>query len=519
MNVNNRSTIYQAAGILASFTLLSRLVGLLRDRMFAAHFGAGDLLDAYYVAFRIPDLVFNFLILGTLSVSFIPVFTEYFIKDKEEANQIANTVLTVIFLSISALCLILFFFVPEITRLTAPGFSGVKFDNTVLLTKIFLLSPVIFTLSSVFSSVLNALRRFVLVSIAPIIYNLGIIAGIKWLYPSFGIRGLGYGVIIGALLHLLIQFSGALSAGFKFKPNIKMRHPGVKKIVKLFLPRILGVDNAQISLLVASIIGSTLLSGTIAVFNLANNLQAVAIGMFGISFAVAAFPNLSEAFAQNDAEKFNAVFVKTCINILFFVIPISILILLLRAQIVRVVLGTGNFDWQATRLTANALGIFALSIFAQSLAPLFSRAFYARHNTLTPVLIGLVALASNALLAIFLTRSIGAMGLVIAFSLSNIINAVLLFWVLNRQIRTLNDRYLVASALKIILASAAMALATYLTLQVVGTNIQLNTFAAVLFQGASAALVGLAVFALSAVILKIDEAKAALAVVRRLFFR
>lgn len=518
MEINNKSTIQRAAVILAVFTLLSRLVGLYRDRLFASSFGAGDILDAYYVAFRIPDLVFNLLILGTLSVAFIPVFTEYFIKDKEEANDIANTVLSVTFVGMGLICLILLFFVPQITRLTAPGFTGQKFDNTVMLTRLFLVSPVLFTLSNVFSSVLNALKRFALVSIAPIIYNFGIIIGIKFFYPKWGIAGLAYGVLLGALLHLLTQMSGALHAGFKLRLRWDIKHSGVRKIIRLFLPRILGIDNAQMSLLIASIIGSTLASGTVAVFNLANNLQAVAIGMFGISFGIAAFPHLSESFARKNEEEFSATFLKTALNILFFVVPISVLIILLRAQIVRVVLGTGHFDWQATRLTANTLGIFAVSIFAQSLAPLFARAFYARHNTTIPVAIGLITLALNAVASYFLARSYGALGLIWGFSISNIINAGLLFIYLRPRLKEFKDSRLFIDTGKIIVASLMLGLSIYVGLRVFSTFFRLDTTINVLLQGLLSAGLGVAVYAAVALSLGLNEAKGALRIITTKLF-
>jgi putative peptidoglycan lipid II flippase len=519
MEINHKSSIYKAATILAVFGLLSRLVGLYRDRLFASTFGAGDVLDSYYVAFRIPDLVFNLLILGTLSVAFIPVFTEYFIKDKEEANKIANTVLGVTFVVMLVLCSILFFLVPEITRLTAPGFTGLKFDNTVALTRIFLISPILFTISNVFSSVLNSLKRFALVSIAPIIYNLGIIFGIVVLYPRFGIVGLAYGVVIGAGLHLMVQLSGAVRAGFVLKPNWDLRHPGVRKIIKLFLPRILGIDNSQMSLLIAGIIGSMLASGTVAIFNLANNLQTVTIAMFGISFAVAAFPNLSESFAKKDYPGFNKTLLKTLINILFFVIPVSVLIILLRAQIIRLVLGTGHFDWQATKLTANALGVFAISIFAQSVSPLFSRAFYARHNTITPVIIGLFTLAFNAFISYFFAKSYGAMGLVLGFSISNILNVFLLFIFLRAALIDLDDRHLFTSIIKILFASAILGVGTYVALHLFSNFFALNTTLKVLLQAGFATVVGLGTFLLVALALRIEEAKTALSIVKRHIFR
>jgi putative peptidoglycan lipid II flippase len=513
VNVKKNTSIVRAAGLIGFFTLLSRLVGLYRDRLFASHFGAGDILDSYYAAFRIPDLVFNLLILGTLSVAFIPVFTEYFHKDPEEANKISNTVLNASFLGMACIVLLLLFFVPEIAKLVAPGFTGKKLSETIILTRIFLFSPVIFTVSSVFSSVLNSLKRFLIVSIAPIIYNFGIIFGIIFLYPHFGIRGLAYGVILGALAHLIIQAAavfyqrGQSRRHFVYHLEMDLKHAGVRKILRLFVPRIFGIDNSQFSLLIGSIIGSVLASGSIAVFNLANNLQAVPIGIFAISFAVASFPNLSESFAKKDDKEFNHIFVKTAINILFFALPISVLMLLLRAQIIRVILGSGNFDWQATKLTANTLGIFAFSIFAQSLIPLVARAFYARHNTKTPVIIGLVSMAFNLILSYILSRHYGVLGVVAGFSIASVFNFLALYMLLRRQLQHLDDNYLLYAVLKIIFASLLMAIVIYIALYYLGLYFVLDTGWHVFIQGFLAGIIGIAMFLLFSFLLDMEQTR------------
>lgn len=505
---------YHAAGIIAFFTLLSRVVGLYRDRAFAATFGAGDILDSYNAAFRLPDFIFNLLILGTLSVAFIPVFTEYYVKDKNEAQKITNTMLTITFLGMSALCAVLYFFVPQITHLIAPSFEGTKHADTVLLTKIFLLSPIIFTISNVFLSYLSALKRFLAISLAPIFYNFGIIFGAKFLYPHFGLAGLGYGVLLGALAHMLIQLVAAVRAGFVIKPNLNLKHPAIAKIVHLFVPRIFGMDQAQLSLIIASIIGSGLASGTITIFNFANNLQAVPTGIFAISFAVAAFPHLSESFARNDEQEFRKSLTRTILNILFFILPITALIILLRAQIVRVVLGSGNFDWKATILTANALGIFAASLFAQGLTPLFARAFYARHNTKTPVIIGLVCLAINAVISYLLASKYGVLGMTTAFTVASILNMLILVFALRRHLH-FEDNYLVQTLSKIILATILLSVAVYGGLRIASLFLDLKTGFSVFLQGLFAGLLGILVFMVFSKLLKIPQTETALGIVKR----
>ncbi len=525
MIANFKHSIVRAAGIVGLFSLFSRLLGMYRDRLFASTFGAGNTLDAYYAAFRIPDLVFNFLVLGTLSVAFIPVFTEYFVSDPKEANRIANTILNAAFIGMGAICIVLLFFVPEITRVIAPGFGGEKLQNTIVLTRLFLFSPVIFAVSSVFSSILNALKRFLLVSLAPIIYNLGIISGIVFLYPVFGISGLAYGVLLGALGHALIQVPGIFKAGFKYRPILHWRHAGVVKIAKLFVPRIFGIDVSQISLLIASIIGSTLAAGSIAIFNLANNLQTVPIGIFGLSFAIASFPNLSEAYALNDHSQFNSILKKTAVHILYFAIPTSILMLLLRAQIVRVILGTGLFNWTATVLTANSLGVFGLSIFAQALVPLFARAFYARHNTKTPVLIGISAMVLNAVLSWFLGRAYGVVGLAAAFSIASIFNMLALYFTLNlkagdpRKAGSAQKFAWQSAIIKICIATAFMGIAVHYVLIPLAEIFPLHSTIHVFMQGLIAGIIGMAVFFGASKLFGIEETEWAMQVVKKRIFR
>ncbi|MCL5775012.1 MAG: oligosaccharide flippase family protein, partial [Patescibacteria group bacterium] len=285
----------------------------------------------------------------------------------------------------AAACLFLLVFARPLTKLLVPGFVGQKFENTVLLTRIFLISPVIFTLSNVFSSILNAQKKFLVVGVAPILYNLAIIFGLLILYPKFGITGLGLGVVLGAALHLLVQVPEVVKSGFSWQPILDLKDQALHKIAKLFVPRIFGLDNSQISLIIGSVVGSILASGSIAIFNLANNLQTVPLGVFAISYAIAAFPLLSEHYARKDERGFTYTLSETLIQMLFFIIPISILLLLFRAHIVRLIFGAGKFNWQDTILTFNTLGVFSFSLFGQALTPLLARAFYARQNTTIPV--------------------------------------------------------------------------------------------------------------------------------------
>lgn len=520
MKFNEKHAIGRSAALVGFFGLIADIAGLVRDRLFAAHFGAGHTLDAYYAAFRIPDFVYNVLILGTLSVAFIPVFTEHLVGDQEDAKRIANTILTASTLGLSVICGVLYFFVPQLTRhVIAPGFTGQTFNDAVMLSKLFLLSPIIFTASSIFGSVLNSLNRFLTVSIAPVLYNLGIIFGIYFFYPRYGIIGLGYGVIFGALLHFTTQIIGAAIAGFRYRPWFDIHHLGVKKIFKLFLPRVIGIDNASVSLLIASYLGSFLAAGSIAVFNFANNLNTVPLGIFALAFATAAFPNLSELFARKDENGFNATLSKTAVNILYFMIPSSVLLIILRAQIVRVIYGSGNFNWQATRLTANALGWFAASLFAQALIPLLSRAFYARQNTILPVIGGLFTIVINAGASYFLVKPFGVAGLAVGFSIAAVCNALFLFVTLKPRLKEFSIKPATSDTVKILVSSLLLAVACYGGLYLVQEFLPLTRTVYVLAQGGIAGILGLLVYLGVTRALGMGQSALAVNMIKRRFLR
>lgn len=520
MKFNDRHAIGKSAAIVGLFGLVADLAALIRDRLFAIQFGAGHLLDAYYAAFRVPDFVYNLLILGTLSVAFIPVFTEHLVENEEEARRIANTVLTIATGGIAVCCGILYFFVPQlIHHVIAPGFTGQPYADTVILTKLFLLSPIIFTASSVFGSVLNSLNRFLMVSIAPVLYNVGIMVGILVLYPHYGIRGLAYGVLLGALLHLLTQIIGAAFAGYRYRPKFSLGHAGVRKVFKLLLPRILGIDNSLFSSLIASYLGSFLAAGSIAVFSFAINLNTVPLGIFALSFATASFPNLSEHFARKDETAFNKTLSQTAVNILYFMIPSSVLLIVLRLQIVRVIYGGGSFDSSAVHRTGLALGIAAISLFAQSLTALLARAFYARQNTVIPVVSGLITLVVNAGVAYLTFRHLGVAGLALGFTISAIVNALLLVLLLRPRLHDFDIRPPIGDSLKIIGSSAALAAVAYAGLYLVSLALPLTKALYVLVQGGIAGVLGIIAYLALTKMLGMNQSELAVNLVRRRLLR
>ncbi len=508
------NSITMAAILIAASSLVSRFLGIFRDRILAGEFGAGDTLDVYYAAFRIPDLVFNLLVLGALSAGFIPIFSgllknpidkiKGIISKKlnSEAWELANLVLNILGIFLIVFCALGIIFAPFFMKLIAPGFSPEKQALAVNLTRIMFLSPFFLGISSVFGGILQSFKKFFVYSLSPIMYNIGIIVGVLYFVPLWGIYGLAWGVVLGALMHMLIQVPVAVFSGFRYRFRLDFKNSALRKISRMMIPRTMGLAIGQINLLVITIIASTLASGSLAVFNLANNLQSFPVGIFGISFAVAAFPTLAAALSKKELIKS---FSSTIRQILFLIIPSSVLLITLRAQIVRVILGTGHFNWEDTVLTINTLGFFAISLFAQAIIPLLIRVFYARQNSHTPFYIGLFSAAVNIFLSLYLARQFGIAGLALAFSISSVLNFILLWLVLRFEVGNMDELRILISTVKF----SAAAIASGITVQgvklVIWPFIDMTKFWGVLSQGLASGLFGLFIYVAVCSILKSEE--------------
>lgn len=511
--ITNPSATHSVAGaafLITIMSLVSRGLGLIRDSFLASTFSAGDTLDSYYAAFRIPDLIYNLLILGALSAAFIPVFTTLISREKKkEAWEMANGIVNIAMLFIVGLSIILAIFAPYIMHIITPGFSEEKMQMTVTLTRIMFLSPLFLGLSGIFGGILTSFKRFLVYSIAPLFYNLGIIIGIVVFSRFWGPVGLAWGVVLGAFLHMLIQYPAAKALGYEhhwsFRPHF--RNHEIRRVGKLMIPRTMGIAVNQVNLFVITIFASTLASGSLAIVNFAQNLQGVALGLFGSSFAIAVFPTLSAIHAKKDNTEFARVFSRTFRQILFFVIPTSVFMLLLRAQIVRIVLGHGKFDWEDTVLTFQALGIFSLSLFAQCLIPLLARAFYSMHDTKTPFYIALVSEAVNisAVLILLIKYHMGVVGLAAAFSLANLVQMMILLFVLRARFENLDDKRILKSVLKIAIASIFAGIAVQGGKYLVPHFVDIDTFFGIIAQSAAASIAGIAIFIGVCYLIKVEE--------------
>jgi putative peptidoglycan lipid II flippase len=495
-----------AAVIVGASSLASRLVGVLRDRALASTFGAGQELDAYYAAFRVPDLLYSLLIMGALSAGFIPVFTDYLEnKGEKEAWKLAEQVFSTVGCVMAVVCAALAVFAPQIVPLTVPGFSPEQTALTVQVSRIMFLSPLLLGLSAVMGGVLQSLKRFLAFSLAPIFYNLGIIFGALVLAPRLGVTGVAWGVALGAFLHLATQAVVAYRLGLRGLRWPSLRTPGMRRILRLMVPRTLSLGLTQINLIFLLAIASGLGAGSVAVFNLANNLQSFPVGIIGISFALAATPFLARAASKKDWICFRSELSSGLTKIMFFILPSTALFFLLRAQAVRLVLGAGEFDWSDTIRTANVLGLFVLSLLPQALVPLLARAFFALEDSRVPLIASAVAEAANLALAFYLKDKIGILALGVSFSVASLLNAAILFAVLQKRGLGVKGREFGLSFLKTAAASVAIIGFGWPVRQFIGTEFPLRTVWQVALQAAAAGFVGITAFVVVAHLLKSRE--------------
>jgi len=528
--LNSQAKSISSASLILSISYLaSAVLGLLRDRLLAGTFGAGNELDVYYTAFTVPDFIALILIFGAIGAAVIPIFSGYLIKDKDEAWKYLSTFLNVFIGFLIIICVISICFTPVLISLIAPGFSGEKRELAITLMRIMFLSPIILGASNLISGILQVFHRFFITALAPLMYNLGIIIGILFFVPKFGLPGLAWGVVLGGILHLSIQLPAFFFSGFKYQPNFNYKDPGVIKTIQLMVPRSIGLGAGQLNTVATTAIASTLISGSIAVFNLANNLSSILVNAVAVSVSTAAFPAMSMDFLKQENEEFLRKFSSIFRQIFFLTIPISLLLLTLRAQIVRVFLGVGEFGWADTRLTTACLGILALNLIAQALVLFLSKTFYAAHNTKIPAVISIVTVIINIFLSLLFVfaikvspifsdllknifrlngiENIGVIGLSLAYSLTAILESTLLLYMFYKKFPKLKSKEILDSLRKVLIASFIMFVFTFATRQLLGSFISLQSFWGVFLQLVLSASVGVAVYIFVAYRLKSSELK------------
>jgi putative peptidoglycan lipid II flippase len=504
--------LHQAAYLLGAFSILSQLLGLVRDRLLAHSFGAGTTLDIYYAAFRIPDFIFV-LVASIVSIFvLVPFLVERIERNKEEGRKFINNIFSAFSAFIVLISLLAFFLIPYLSKFIFPGFSPEAMDSLITITRIFLFSPILLGLSNLFSSITQVYQKFIIYAVSPLLYNVGIIIGIVFLYPSMGIPGLGFGVALGAFLHLLVQVPAVIQVGFLPKLNLGINFREILQVVKISLPRTLTLTVNSIALLFLVSFASVLGEGSISIFNLSFNLQSVPLSIIGVSYSVAAFPTLARYFSSGDRLNFAGNIAVAARHIIFWSIPSIFLFVVLRAQIVRTILGSGRFSWEDTRLTAAALAIFAISLLSQALILLFVRGYYAAGYTKRPLVINTISSALIIILGFLLVdlfndnhtfryfmesllriegiKNSSIIMLPLAYSIGITINVFILWRSFRKDFKEFSIPIKEAFFHSIV-ASFFMGFVAYQCLRVFDRVFDINTFWGIFLQGLFSGLIGI----------------------------
>jgi putative peptidoglycan lipid II flippase len=433
------SVVVTASLILVAGNLASRVLGWARLAIIGAQFGTSRELDAYLAAFRIPDTIFQLVVAGTLFTAFIPVFVSYRARDDEaEAWRVASSVVNLVVLSLAVLSLLMALFAPWLVPLVAPGFDAPTTELTVRLTRLMLLSPFFIGLGAVVSAILNGYDEFAVPTLAPLVYNLAIIAAAVFLAPIIGVEALAIGVVVGALGHLLVQLPKLLRLGGRYELIVHLRHPGVVEVARLMAPRTLGLAATQANFIISTALASSLPIGSVTNFNYAFQLSQVPVALVGVSVAVALFPTLSHTAAVGQVGEVRRQ-VAGSLRIMFFVAaPLTAIMVVLHEPTTAVFYQYGAFGSQAAADTANALLYFSLALFAHSWVQVVARAFYALHDSRTPVIWAVVAVAANIGLMLWLVGPMGVSGLALALSISSVIEVGGLLWQLHRRLGSID---------------------------------------------------------------------------------
>src|SRR3989344_5746710 len=465
---SRQTSILSAASVIMATMMLSKILGLVRDRLLAGVF-TPEMIDIFWAAFRLPDLIFQIVILGALSVAFIPVFTEHLEeKGKDGAFEMARAVLGVFLAIFILITIVIYIFAgPIIALFIAPGFTPDRQLQVVELTRVILFGQVILVVGSFFIGIAQSFQRFIIPAMSPVFYNLGIILGIVFLSKYFGVAGAAYGVVIGAFLHAAIQIPLVWSLGFRFKFTLNFFHSGVKEIMKLMSVRTIGLAAEQINETVGMALATLVSIGSVTYLTFAQHLQVVPIGLFGATLAQAALPVLSSEKAHGKIEEFKVTILKTMHQILFLTLPAAAILIVIRIPVVRLVFGASRFDWEATVLTGATLAFLAVGLAAQAVSLLLVRGFYALKDTKTPVIVSLIVVVLNIVLSVYmvliLRLDVWSVGL--ANSISAIVSAVLLFWTLHFKIGKFDLKTVLYPLLKMLMATIVMGVALYVPIK------------------------------------------------------
>lgn len=507
-----QADILSAAFVIAFSVALSRILGLVRYRLLAARFGDDiKLLDSFIAASILPDAIFEVLIFGTIALAFIPVFSQYLSRDKlDRAWELSSKMITIGLLIFIAFTVIIMAAADYIAPLIAPGLVAKDPTASVLiarLLRIMIFAQMFFVISIFLTGILQSFQRFLVPAAASVFYNVGIILSIIFLVPVFGIYAPALGMILGALLHLVIQLPLALSLGFRFRFRFDLRDSDVRQTLALMWPRSIALGLTRISDLVNIALASIATVGSIVAFNFAQVLQLVPIALLAGSIAQAALPSLSIEFNAKRYEQFKKLFQESFHQILFLILPAAAILAILRIPAVRLVFGAREFPWELTVLTGRTLIAFSIGIAAQAASLLLTRGFYAVRDSITPVKVNVFSASANiaASLTFILVLKLSIIWLALAYSIANITNALVLLYLLDKKVH-FDKKELLLPIFKMLAISIITAISLYIPMKLLDQLVfdTTRTVGLILLTGV-ATLVGVTVYIFISSLLGVRE--------------
>jgi putative peptidoglycan lipid II flippase len=513
--------IARAAGIVMIAYVMSGVLGIVRQSAINATFGAGARLDAFTAAQRVPETLFVLVAGGALGSAFIPVFTRFLAQgDDDAAQRLANGVMTLLVGVATVLAVLVFILAtPIVDVLLVPEAAPQTQALTVELMRIMLLTVIVFGMSGLAMGILNAHQHFVAPALAPSMYNAGLIFGALVLARHENVHGLAWGAVLGSLLHLGVQLPVLLRMRFRYRPLLSLKVPGVREVLLLMGPRVLGLGVVQVNFWVNTALASGMMAGSVTALSVAFALMFTVLGILGQSVGTAVFPTLSTLSAQHDADDFRRTLAGALSSVLFLSIPAGIGLAVVSQPVVELLYQRGEWTGTATAGTAWALAFFSIGLAGHSVLEILVRAFYALHDTWTPVKVGMAAMALNIALSLGLIRVFGYPdstnfargpfgGLALAMSIATGIESTTLWIILWRRIGGIEGRRVLGGAARTLAAALIMAAAA-------GGFLLVLPDLFVLFRVLGAMLIGAVVFGIAALLLDIDEAEMVPRLLRR----
>ncbi len=464
-----QNSMSSAAFILMIMVVASGLLGLVRLRILYDRF-TPDQTGVFFAAFRIPNLLFEFLAMGTVTTAFIPVFTKFLSQGREKTGQVmASVVINITVIVLGIILIPVLIWTPEISRLFAPGFSEAEIIQMTSFTRIMVVLQVVpLIIGNFLTGMLQSYNFFIIPAMAPVLYNIGMIIGVLLLSPSMGLMSAVAGVGIGAGLFMLVQIPLIVHLGYKHVFSRSLRTEGVSDVIKLMIPRMVGLGASQIDVSIDLMLSSLLGAKMVTVFFLAQSLQQLPVRLFGYTISQAALPTLSNASASNKYHEFTQSILKAYQMIIFLIIPASAFFIVLRTPLVRLIFGASMFDWEATVLTAYTLSWFSVSLVAQAISQVFIRGFYALYDSKTPVTVSLITIGVNAVLSsvFILVYHMPVWSLALSSTCASILNAVLLLILLFRRLGTISLREIMLMPVKMGIAGFVSAVVMFICMKI-----------------------------------------------------